>query len=375
MHPGMSGRELDEFFNLLKRLADAFGIPGYEEEVRSIIIDELKPYADELWVDRLGNVVAVKKGSGDARVMVAAHMDEIGLMVKSIDEHGFLYIAPVGGWSDIILPGQRLRIMTRSGKLVYGVVGTKPPHVMTPEEAKQVIPIDKLFVDVGASSRKEVEEMGIQVGSPIDLDREAVRIGKHRATGKAFDDRVGVAVMIEAFKRLAERGVEATVYAVATVQEETGLKGARTIAYALQPDAALSIDVTIAADVPGVEEPKHITKLGKGPAIKIIDGRSGSGTISDKRIVRLLEEAAREEGIPFQYEVATGGTTDATAIQLTRSGVPVSAVSIPTRYIHSPVEVLDLRDAVNAARLIAAAVARMTPSWFREVLPPRRVYK
>ncbi len=371
----MSGKEVDSFFNLLKRLADAFGIPGYEEEVRALIIDELKPYADELWVDRLGNVVAVKKGARDAKVMLAAHMDEIGLMVKSIDEKGFIYIAPVGGWSDIILPGQRLRIRTDGGNLVYGVVGTKPPHVMTPEEMKQVIPVDKLFVDVGASSRKEVEEMGIRPGSPIDLDREAVRLGGTRATGKAFDDRVGVAVMIEAFKRLAEAGAEATVYAVATVQEEVGLKGARTIAYSLQPDAAIAIDVTIAADVPGVEEPKYITRLGEGPAIKIIDGRRGTGTISDRRIVELLVEAARRENIPYQFEVATGGTTDATAIQLTRSGVPVSAVSIPTRYIHSPVEVLDLRDAVNAAKLIAAAVSRMTPSWFREVLPPRRVYK
>ncbi|HIQ55933.1 MAG TPA: M42 family peptidase, partial [Pyrodictium sp.] len=249
----VSHEELDKLFGLLKKFADAFGISGYEDEIRNLVIDEVREYADEIWVDRLGNVVAVKHSGveGAPRIVVDAHMDEIGFVVKHIDDKGFVYLAPIGGWSDIILPGQRIRIRTRDGRLVYGVIGSKPPHVMTPEEAKQVPTIDKLFVDIGVSSREEAEKLGVHVGAPADLDREAVRIGYKRATGKAFDDRVGVLVAVESFKKLAQRQIQADLYLVIASQEEVGLKGARTAAYAINPDIAIALDVTIAADVPG----------------------------------------------------------------------------------------------------------------------------
>lgn len=362
-------QELEEFFRLLKRLADAFGPSGYEDEIREVIEKELDGLVDEVWRDRHGNVYGRRRGSSGSapKVVIAAHMDEIGFMVKYIDDKGFLYLAPVGGWSPRILPAQRLRIRTRDGKIVRGVIGVKPPHVMTPEEQKQVIPLEKLFVDIGASSRKEVEELGIRIGSLVDLDREAVKLPLNNAvTGKAFDDRVGVAVMLWGLRLLKQSGHEAEVIAVATVQEEVGLKGARVAVNALKPDALIALDVTVASDFPGVEASQQITQLGKGPAIKVMDGRSGGGLITHPKLLDLLIRTAEEEKIPYQLEVLTGGTTDASAPLMIGVDTPAAAISIPTRYIHSPVEVLRLDDAINAAKLLAASLRRMTKEWFEK---------
>ncbi len=356
-------QELDEFFKLLKRVADAFGVPGYEDEVRGIVVDELREVADELRVDRFGNVIAVKRGGNAGFKLVwDAHMDEIGFFVRHIDDKGFIYLAPAGGWADQVVPGQRVRILTDDGRLVRGVIGIKPPHVMKPEERSQVIPLDKVFVDVGASSREEVEKLGIRVGSPVDLDRDAVRLAGDRVTGKAFDDRVGVAVLIKAFKELDES--EATVYLVLAAQEEVGLKGARVAAQQIEPHIAFAVDVTTAVDVPGVEPKDKVVELGKGPALTAVDGRNAGGTIVNPRLLRFMLRVAREEGIPVQLSVLTGGTTDATAISLVGAGVPVAVISVPTRYIHSPVELLSLKDAVYASRLVVAATRRLTWEWY-----------
>jgi endoglucanase len=288
-------------------------------------------------------------------------MDEIGFLVRAVDDKGFVYLAPVGGWSDRVVPAQRLRLRLDDGRIVYGVVGMKPPHLLSPEEQKQVIPLSKLFVDIGVSSRKEAEEMGVHVGTPVDLDRSAARLAGTRVTGKAFDDRAGLAAMIWAFKRIDPEAQ--TVYAVATVQEEVGLKGARVAAFSIRPDAAIALDVTTANDVPGVPAQDRVAELGKGPAIKVADGRSASGLIAHPAVFRVLVETARKENIPYQLELMPGGTTDAAAIALTAEGVPSGALSIPTRYIHSPVEVLDLRDLLNTARLLEKATLRFDEAW------------
>jgi len=357
----------DKVYELLRKLCSTHSPSGFEDEVKGLVIDELKPYADSLWVDSLGNVIALKKGSGDGKLMIAAHLDEIGLMISHIDKRGFLRFTPVGGWSERILPAQRVIILTRKGTKVRGVIGIKPPHLMTPEEAKQVIPMKDLFIDIGVSSRGEAEKLGVKVGCIAVLDREVVRLGNGDVvTGKSFDDRVGVAVMIEAFKQLDN--VEANVYAVATVQEEVGLKGARVAAFSIGPDIALALDVTTANDVPTVQEHEWIAQLGKGPTIKVIDGRSGTGLISHPAVRELLIKTAEEEGIPYQVEVAPAGTTDASAIQLTREGVPAGVVSVPTRYIHSPTEVLNLNDVINAVKLVRGFAKRVTDEWINIVL-------
>ncbi|RLI85970.1 MAG: M42 family peptidase [Archaeoglobales archaeon] len=338
-------------FELLKRLSDAHGISGYEDEIREIVKSELEDYVDEIRVDKLGNLICVKNG-GEFEVMVCAHMDEIGFMVKHIDEKGFIRFAPIGGWFSQIALGQR--VVLHGSKKVYGVVGCKPPHVMKDEERKKAVEIKDMFIDVGAESRDEVVEMGIDVGTPITIDRELVKMGK-RVTGKALDDRVGLAVMIDSLKQTES---DATIYVVGTVQEEVGLKGARVSAFAIEPDVALALDVCVATDFPGTESLHMDIKLGKGPVITIVDA-SGRGLIATKDVVRWLKETAERNDIPYQLEVAEGGTTDATAIQITKSGVPSGVVSIPARYIHSPVEVVDLRDLENSSKLISRALERV----------------
>lgn len=355
---------MGEFFITLKTLAETISVAGHEDELRDIVIELLKPYADELYTDSLGNVIAVKKGSGKGKVMIAAHMDEIGLMVSHIDKNGFLRIQPIGGWNPLVLPGQRLLIKGSRGT-IRGVVGMTPPHILKEEEAKKIPDIKKLFVDVGATSKEEVEDMGIRVGSIAVIERTVEKIGEFRVTGRAFDDKVGVAALIHAFKET--RPGDADFYAVVTVQEEVGLKGARVAAYRISPDVALAVDVTIAADVPGVPGESQVAKLGEGPAVKIMDGKGGTGLLAHPSVRDKLMEVAREKGIPFQLEILPGGTTDAAIIALNKEGVPAGTISVPTRYIHSPVEVLDLRDAVHTVKLMTGFVESVTGDWIEEL--------
>ncbi len=355
----------NKLFQLLKSMDEIIAVSGFEDEIRDFIVKELEPYSSELWTDSMGNLIAVRRGDGEGKIMIAAHMDEIGLMVKHVSKEGFIKFSPVGGWTPMILPGQRVLIKISERGIVKGVIGSKPPHIMKPEEAKQVIPLEDLFIDVGASSRDEVSKLGIDVGSPIVIDRGIARLSGDVVTGRAFDNKVGVAVMMEAFKSLESPKFD--VYAVATTEEEVGLKGARVAAFSIGPSIGLALDTTIASDIPGVDESKHITELGKGPAIKVMDGRSGSGIIASPAVRKKLTEVAENLGIPYQLELLTGGTTDASIIQLTREGVPTGAVSIPTRYIHSPIETLNLNDVLNAVKLVKGFTESLSKSWMDKV--------
>ncbi|MEM0351839.1 MAG: M42 family metallopeptidase [Sulfolobales archaeon] len=354
----------DQVYSLLKKLSETVGPSGFEDSVRDVVIEELKPHADSLWVDSLGNVIAVKKGSrGSGRLMLAGHMDEIGLIVSHIDQRGFIRFQPIGGVSERTLLGQRVLIKTRDGRVIRGVIGSKPPHIMKPEELKQVPEIKDMYIDIGASSKDEAEKMGVTVGTIAVFDRDLAIVGGSSdvVTGKALDDRVGVVATIEGFKAID--GNEVDVYAVATVQEEVGLKGARVAAYSITPDVAIALDVTIASDVAGVPEQEWITQLGKGPAIKVVDGRAATGLIAHPAVRDKLIEIARQYNIPHQVEVAPGGTTDASIIALNKEGVPAATVSIPSRYIHSPVEVIHLADLVNASKLTAIFSSKITSEW------------
>jgi putative aminopeptidase FrvX len=335
---------------LLKKLSNAHGVSGSEGSVYEVIKKELKGYTDEIREDPMGNLVAVKKG-GKFSVMLAAHMDEIGLMVKYIDEKGFIRFVTLGGWFAPTLYNQRVIFHGTRGN-VTGVIGGKPPHLMEEEERKKGVKTDDMFADVGAKNPDEVKGLGIEIGTPVTIDREFAELANDRVTGKAFDNRAGVALLI---KTLQELDSPHTIYGVFTVQEEVGLKGARTSAYALDPDCAIATDVTIPGDHPGIEKKDAGLEMGKGPSITIVDS-SGRGLIASRSMVKWLRDCAEKNDIPVQMEVGSGGTTDATAIHLTKSGIPSTTLSIPTRYIHSPVEVLDIQDIRSGIRLLVEAL-------------------
>jgi endoglucanase len=342
---------------VLEKLSNACGVAGREDEVRKIMRDSLKPYVDEILEDKLGNIIAVKKGKKNApRVMLAAHMDEIGLFVKTITKEGFLQFTKVGGIDDRILLGQKVMVHTEKGPL-HGIIGSKPPHIQKEEERKKVLTYDELFIDIGAESQEEAKKIGVKIGDPVSFDIRFAKIGNDVVIGKAFDDRVGCAIMIETMKMLKQ--TECTVYAVGTVQEEVGLRGATVAAFGIYPDVGIALDVTVAGDVPGVKEVEAPVKMRKGPAIEVAD----MGLITHPKVLRLLVEAAEENNIPYQLETGLPGSTDAARIALTREGVPSGVVSVPTRYIHSPASMASLKDMENAVKLTVAALQKI-PKYF-----------
>jgi putative aminopeptidase FrvX len=338
----------------LEKLSNACGVTGRETEVRELMIRLMTPYADEIVVDKLENVIAIKKGKSNCqKIMLAAHMDEVGLMVKTITKDGFLQFAKMGGIDDRILPAQRVMVYSKN-RVFPGIIGSKPPHIQKEEERKKIITSDELFIDVGAEGKDDALAMGLAVGDPVGFDVKYVTLGKELVMGKAFDNRSGCAVMVEALKLL--ENVDCTVCAVGTVQEEVGLRGAAAAAFGVDPDLAIVLDVTIAGDSPGIKEFDTNLKIGKGPALCISD----SGMITHPRILKWLMESAEEQKIPYQIEAGLMGSTDAARIYLTKQGIPSGNISIPTRYIHSPVGITNLKDLENSAKLTVAAIKNVT---------------
>jgi putative aminopeptidase FrvX len=336
-----------EVIPLLKQLSEAEGVSGFEGPIRDLVRQMWKPLVDEMYEGRLGSLIALKKGMGSGqrpKLMVAAHMDEIGLMVTKI-EKGFLRVTRVGGTDRRALLG--LEVVVHGRRDLPGVVATRPPHVLSAEERKKSVPLDEIFVDVGLGE----EAVGdvISVGDLISIHRDMSELKNRRVSGKAMDDRACVAAITLALERLRRIEHAWDVFAVATVQEETGLKGAITAAYGVAPDLAVALDVTFGKQ-PGV--PKEGTSpLGEGPAI-------GIGPNFHPRLVQRLKEVAEGHEIPYHMEPVPGRSgTDAWAIQVTREGVPTALVCIPVRYMHQPVETLAAQDVKRAGRLLAAFVA------------------
>ncbi len=345
-----------EELELLERLSNAHGLSGFEGSIRDVIRAELAPSVDEIKVDAMGNMIATKRGNKPS-LMIAAHMDEIGFMCKYVDENGFIRFVRIGGWFDQAIHSQRVILHTPNGE-IYGVIGAKPPHLMKDDEKKKILKAEEMFIDIGAKNREEAESFGVKPGIPITPDREFKPMAGGLVTGKALDNRAGVCVMIQAMKRICELDIDVTVYGVGTVQEEVGLKGAKTSAFALDPDVAIATDVTIPGDHPGVEKKDSALEVGKGTVITIADS-AGRGIITHPTVLEWLEETAQEKNIPHQLDVGDGGTTDGTAIHLTKSGIPTGVVSIPVRYIHSPVETLNMQDLRASVDLITEATTRI----------------
>jgi putative aminopeptidase FrvX len=337
----------------LEKLSNTCGVTGREEDVRKLMIKLMKPYVDEISVDKLENFIAIKKGkNGSPKVMLAAHMDEVGLMVKTITKDGFVQFAKMGGIDDRILLAQKVVIHAQKGPL-QGIIGAKPPHIQKEDERKKVVTYDNLFIDIGAENLEDASKMGVKVGDPVSFDVQYAKLSKDIVTGKAFDDRVGCAIMIETLKQV--KNTDCTVCAVGTVQEEVGLRGAATATFGVDHDIGIALDVTVAGDVPGVREFDTSVKMGKGPVLTVAD----SGLITHPKVLRMLIDAAEESKLAYQLETGLPGATDAARISLTRQGVPSGTVSVATRYIHSPVGMLSLADAENSAKLTAAAIQQI----------------
>ena len=337
----------------LKRLLETPGPSGFESRPARVWREEAGKLAERTWADVYGNSFAAVGEERRPRVMLAGHVDEIGLQITWIEESGFLYVDGIGGWDPVVLVGQRVRVVTDSGE-VPGVVGRKPIHLMKDEERKKVPEIKDLWLDVGASSADEVKELGIRVGDPAVLGPAYQELAGGKIVSRAIDNRVGAYVVLEALRLLAEKPApHAGAVAVATVQEEIGYSGggARSSAWALEPDVALVVDVTFATDVPEVnkkEVGEH--KVGGGPVLS-------RGSATHPLVFRRLMEVAEAEEIPCSVQAAPKATrTDADGIFLVRSGVPTGLISVPNRYMHSPNELVSLEDLDRTARLMAAFV-------------------
>ncbi len=343
-----------ELTNVLEMLSNARGVAGREEEIRALMKELLNPSVDEVKEDKLGNIIGIKEGkNGAPSVMLAAHMDEIGLMVKNITKQGFIQFTKIGGIDDRILIAQRVIVHTDRG-LLEGIIGSKPPHILKEEEKKRVIEADNLFIDVGANSREDAQKNGVRVGDPVSFDIKFTRVGNDTVLGKAFDDRAGCAALVEVMRKLSN--IDCTVYAVGTIQEEVGLRGATIAAFQLYPDVGIAIDVTVAGDIPGVKEVEAPIKMRKGPSLTVAD----RGLITHPKVLRLLINAAKESKVPYQLESGLHGTTDAARIALTREGIPSGVISIPARYIHSPASMLSLSDMENTVKLVITAIKNVS---------------
>jgi putative aminopeptidase FrvX len=322
--------------DLIKKLTEAYGPSGREEQIREIIRVEVESLADEIRVDTMGNLIALKKGTGQGKkVMLAAHMDEIGLIISHVDEKGFLRAQRVGGVDPITLTGGRVQFSD-------GTIGVISPE-KRPEFSKDP-DLAKLYIDIGATSKAEAAD---RLGQVVGFVRPFTDMG-NRVVAKAMDDRIGCAVLVETMRRLGNSPHD--LHFVFTVQEEVGLRGAQTGAYGVEPDVGIAVDVTVAADTP--EAYKMAMKLGHGPCIKVKDGRM----LSHPGLKDLLIDTAEANDIPYQLEVLAWGSTDAAAIQLSRGGVAAGCVSIACRYVHTPSEMVDVDDVENAVKLLLAVL-------------------
>ena len=350
----------EELVSLLEKLSNAFAPPGYEDEVREIVRSELENVVDEIKIDALGNIIGIKHGN-DAypAILLDAHMDEVGFIITHIEKKGFLRFHPLGGFDPKVLYAQKVVIKGDKG-FVYGYIGAKAPHLQKPGEQSKAVEIENLFIDVGAASDEEVKELGIDIGSVGTFATKFIRLNDKRVMGKAFDDRAGLTALISIMKQLKDS--EYNIIAIGAVQEEVGLRGARTAAWQVEADFALALEGTAAADTPGTPDHRKSTELGKGPAITIAD----RSIIAHPKIVKALVEVANRRNIPYQFKRVIVGGTDAGVIHLTREGIPSGVVSVPCRYIHSPAAVLDLDDLKHMIDLVIGFIEYVSEEYKKQ---------
>jgi putative aminopeptidase FrvX len=340
---------------LLKEMTEAPGIPGYEAPIRAVIRNYFEPLG-ELSQDKIGSLICKKSGTSDSpKIMIAGHMDEIGFMVKYITQEGFIKFIPLGGWFDQVLLGQRVVIHTRMGEVV-GTFGAKPPHLLPPKEREKVVEKKEMYIDIGATSHEEVEAAGVRPGDPIVPRADFVPLATGKTyLSKAFDDRVGTALVVSALQGIQNESHPNTVYGVATVMEEIGLRGATTSVRAVDPDVAIVLESDIAGDVPGIKPEESAVKLGKGPTVLIYESR----LIPNLKLRQFLLDTAKENSIPVQVSYIEGGSTDGAAIHLHNLGVPTAVMAVAARHIHTYSSIIHRDDYDNAVRLLVAVLKKL----------------
>ncbi|OLS25470.1 MAG: putative aminopeptidase YsdC [Candidatus Heimdallarchaeota archaeon LC_3] len=341
-----------EFLDVQKAFSELLGLPGYEDEVSSFILKKISPFVDKAWKDPLGNILAIKEGTDkDAgqRILLDAHMDEVGFMISHIESSGFLRFTPLGGFDNRIFLASSIKIQNSRGEHFHGVIGVKPPHLLKEEEKNLPISVSDLYIDIGMFSKQEVLDFGIDIGSVGTLYDPFLELPNGMIRGKALDDRVGCNIMIQIAKILYEHGpLKDSVLYSFSVQEEVGLRGARTAAYSLDPTIALAIETTTAGDTPNIPENESPVSVNKGPSITLADNT----IISNPKVNNRLVKNAQIENVLFQYKKPKFGGNNAGVIHLTKQGIPTSVVSVPCRYLHTSVSMLKISDIQEAIKLI-----------------------
>ena len=354
---------MDQTEQLLQALSEAHGVPGYEAEVRALVRHHLEPLGT-IEQDRIGSLVC-RQGETGPRVMLAGHMDEIGFMVSHITKEGCLKFVPLGGWWDQVLLGLPVVVKTHQGDLM-GVIGAKPPHLLSAEERNKVVEKAKMYIDIGATSKEEAQNVGVRPGDPVvPASAFHVMANGRSYMCKAFDDRAGVALAIDILRHFSQNPHPNVLYGVATVMEEVGCRGAKTSVDVVDPDVAITLEVDFCGDVPGIEPEETDVKLGGGPALLLYDARM----IPNLRLRDLVIETAKELEIPLQFSTWVGGANDGAQIHLHRSGVPTVAITVPVRHMHSYASIMHRDDYDRALQLLIALVEKLDAETVASLAP------
>lgn len=351
---------------LLKTLTDVNGISGFEYNVKSEMRKLLQPVSDEIIEDNLGGIFGKKNAkNGSKTLMIAGHLDEIGFMVTKIDEDGYIKFTPIGGWWNQVMLSQKVTITTDSGQEYRGIIGSKPPHVLSPEERKKPVDMKEMFIDLGVKDKNAVEKLGIEVGNMVTPYSEFEELGDgNYLTAKAFDNRFGCALSVDVLNKVKNEELGINLVSGATVQEEVGLRGAKVAANKIKPDLAIAVDVGIAYDTPGMKGQDHDTKLGDGPLVLLLDGTN----IGHVGFRKFIKKVAKEKNIDVQWDNITGGGTDAGSIHVANEGTPTISIGVPLRYMHSNVSVLHKEDYLNAVKLVSEIVKALNDDTIRDIM-------
>ncbi|MCG2212338.1 M42 family metallopeptidase [Staphylococcus epidermidis] len=351
---------------LLKSLTDVNGISGHEMQVKSLMKDYLTHVSDEIVEDRLGGIFGKKNAThGTKSLMISGHLDEIGFIVTQIDEQGYIYFTPIGGWWNQVMLSQKVTITTENGKEIRGIIGSKPPHALSPEERKKPVDIKNMYIDIGVGSKEEAKEAGIELGNMITPYSEFESLANDKyLTAKAFDNRYGCALAVDVLQQLKDENIDINLYAGATVQEEVGLRGAKVAANLIKPDLAIAVDVGVAYDVPGMASEKNEGKLGDGPLAILMDATS----IAHDGLRKHIKDVAEHHNIPVQWATTPGGGTDAGSIHVANEGIPTITIGVPLRYMHSNVSVLNIDDYTNSVRLITEIVRSLNDDRYQSLM-------